>query len=37
MKILKTKIPETSILYPDQSKYNYVDSYEGIVNDNYPK
>jgi len=33
MKILKTKIPKSSILYPDQNQYNYIDSYEGAVND----
>lgn len=33
MKIVKTKIPESSILYPDQNQYNYIDSYEGAVKD----
>lgn len=33
MKIIKTKIPENSLLYPDKNEYNYIDSYEGIVND----
>jgi hypothetical protein len=33
MKILKTKIPESSLLYPDRNQYNYIDSYEGAVND----
>jgi len=33
MKITKTKIPENSLLYPDQNRYNYIDSYEGIIKD----
>jgi len=33
MKIIKTKIPENSLLYPNRNKYNYTDSYQGIIND----
>ena len=33
MKITKTKSPGNSLLYPNHSKYNYIDSYEGIVLD----
>lgn len=33
MKIIKTRIPEDSSLYANHSEYNYIDSYEGIVND----
>jgi hypothetical protein len=33
MKIIKTKIPESSLLYPDQNHYHYIDSYEGAVKD----
>jgi len=33
MKIVKIKIPESSILYPDHNHYNYIDSYEAIVSD----
>jgi len=33
MEIIKTKIPENSLLFPDKNRYNYIDSYEGIIND----
>ncbi|MBV5281826.1 MAG: DUF2867 domain-containing protein [Paludibacter sp.] len=33
MKIVKTKIPESSLLYPDRNHYHYIDSYEGAVKD----
>jgi hypothetical protein len=33
MKIIKTEIPENSLLYPNHNQYNYIDSYEAIVND----
>lgn len=33
MKIIKTKIPQSSLLYPNQNQYNYIDSYEAIVSD----
>ncbi len=33
MKIIKTKIPQSSLLYPNHNQYNYIDSYEGVVGD----
>ena len=33
MRIIKTKIPRNSLLYPNLKSYNYVDSYEAIIND----
>jgi len=33
MNIIRTKIPKNSLLYPNLNSYNYIDSYEGIVND----
>jgi len=33
MKITKTKIPGNSLLFPNLGSYNYIDSYEGTVND----
>ena len=35
MKINKTKIPESSSLYPNRNQYSYIDSYAGIVKDEY--
>lgn len=31
MKIIKTKIPENSLLYPDRNRYSYIDSYQGNI------
>lgn len=33
MKINKTEIPQNSLLYPNNKQYNYIDSYEGAIND----
>jgi hypothetical protein len=33
MKIRKTEFPKNSLLYPNHEKYDYVDSYEGTIND----
>lgn len=37
MKIIKTKIPQSSLLYPNHNQYNYIDSYEGIISDEMNK
>ena len=37
MKIIKTKIPQSSLLYPNHNLYNYIDSYEGIISDEMNK
>lgn len=33
MKIIKMKLPEASVLFPDRQHYNYTDAYGGIFND----
>lgn len=33
MKIIKTKIPQSSLLYPNRNQYDYIDSYVGMVSD----
>lgn len=33
MKIKKVEFPKNSLLYPGHEKYDYVDSYEGVIND----
>ena len=37
MKIIKTKIPQSSLLYQNHNQYNYIDSYEGMVSDEKDK